>query len=70
MEARHWLLRWQDIGLTKEPADQELCVHIFGWTCLPSFSNHVIKRASIDVKNQFRLEAAKQWKTKNSQDRR
>ena len=39
--------------------DHEMCVHVFGGTSSPSFSNCALKRTSIDGKDQFGSEAAK-----------
>ena len=36
-----------------------MCVHVFGGTSSPSFSNCALKRTSIDGKDQFGSEAAK-----------
>ena len=57
-------LWWQDVDLSKEPVDHEMCVHMFSGTSLPSCTNYALKRTFIDDKDQFGLEAAKTLQNK------
>ena len=51
-------LWWQEGNLSKTLIDYEMCVHVFGGTYSPSCSNYVLKRTSIEGKDQFGKAAA------------
>ena len=48
----------QEGNLSKTLIDHEMCVHVFGGTYSPSCSNYVLKRTSIEGKDQFGKAAA------------
>ena len=51
-------LWWEDGDTKTEPAEYEMCVHIFGAISSPSCANYALKRTAEDNREQFGNEAA------------
>ena len=55
-------LWWQDGNLSKKLIDHEICVHVFGGTSSPSYSNYVLKRTSIDGEDSLERQLLRHYR--------